>query len=355
MFISGIYSLNQEINTTETSLSTSAVDIEIEELNKNNQPFNEDGSFVLPGDEIILIPRINNLGIDCYIRAKIEYIINNEVFQANDYIDGNYKSWTKKGEYYYYDSVLPKRDSIDLFNKVVIPNLSSEYNGKTVVVHIIVEAVQAKNFNGNWEEVEIKRSVDRTYDIDYEGESSVIYEDDSNHHIILNDGFFNKLGNMLPGDSIFESVKLLNKSKSKNEYYLSIDYNNLTSKELALLQNIKLVIKNKNGKILVDSNLANKNNHVLGTYKKDEEDVFTFEISLPKELDNEFSKLYSKIKWKFSYKVLSKVLDGHEENNPKTGDFDINISIAVFILSSIGLIVILFMWKKESENIENKI
>lgn len=355
MFISGIYSLSEEINTTETGLSTSAVDIEIEEFNKNNQPFDEDGSLVMPGDEISLIPRINNLGIDCYIRTKIEYVINNDVFQVNDYIDGNYKSWIKKGEYYYYDSILSKNSYVELFDKVVIPDLSDAYNGKSVVVHIVVEAVQAKNFNGNWNEVEIKRSIDRTYDIDYDGESSVLYEDNTNHHISLDDRFFDRLGNMLPGDSVSESINLLNKSESKNEYYLSIDYNNLTSKELALLQNIKILVKNKNGKILIDSNLANKDNHILGIYKKGEEDIFTIEISLPKELDNDYSKLYTKIKWKFSYKVLSKVLDGYEENNPKTGDFNINISITVFILSSIGLLITLFMWKKETVNIENMI
>ena len=68
------------MSDTESGLSTSAVDLEIKEFNQYNQPFDQDGTMVMPGEEIILIPRINNLGIDCNLRVKIDYTINNETF-----------------------------------------------------------------------------------------------------------------------------------------------------------------------------------------------------------------------------------------------------------------------------------
>ena len=348
MLISGIYALNKEIITTESGISTGAVDIKIEEYNGNTQPFDEDGSYVMPGDEIVLIPRVNNLGLDCYLRAKIEYTINGDSFSEIDYIEGNYSSWTKKDNYYYYDSIFTRDSYINLFNKVTIPNLSSAYYGKKVVVHILVEAVQSKNFDGNWDEVNIRESINRSYDIDYEGESSVIYEDSTNNHISLDSDFFNKLGNILPGDSFSEDVTLLNKSNTENEYYLSIDYDNLTNEELALLQKMTLSIK-KNGEVLLNGNLANKNQYTLGVYKKGEGDIFKIEISLPKDAENEYSKLFTKIKWKFSYKNLS---DGSDSDNPKTGDLGINLYIIVFILSTLGLIIDMIMWKKENKRIE---
>ena len=351
MIISGIYSLSEELISAKSGLSTGAVDIELVEYSENNQPFNQDGSIVMPGEEIILIPRVNNLGNECYIRTKIEYYIDNEKFPISDYIQGNYSSWTKKGDYYYYDSLLSQKSSIDLFNKVIIPNLSSEYIGKIVTVHIVVDAVQSKNFNGDWENVTIKKSIDRTYDIDYSGESSIIFEDNTNHHIDFDKGFFDRLGNMMPGDTITENVNLTNKSKSKNEYYLSIDYDNLSKEELSLLKNIKLLVKDKNGKNLVNSNLANKDKHVLGTYKMKEKDTFKIEVSLPSNIDNDFSKLFTKIKWKFSNKIISK----EDITNPITGDFGINTSIIIFLLSAIGLLVVLLIWKKEYKNIEKKI
>lgn len=344
MSVSGIYSLNREINVTETGISTGAVDMEIKEYN-NTQPFDEDGKSVMPGDEIVLIPRVNNLGVDCYLRAKIVYVIDGNVFPEIDYIDGTYSSWTKEGDYYYYDSVFFKKSHLDLFNKVTIPNLSSEYYGKTVVVHIIVEAVQARNFDGNWDSVDIKKSIDRAYDVDYEGESTIIYEDNTDQHITFDDSFFNKLGNMLPGDRVSEKIVLLNKSSSNNEYYLSINYDSLTEEELALLRKIRIIIKKQNGAVVVDSNLGNKNTYDLGIYRIGEGETFTIEVSIPSDVNNDFSKIYTKIKWDFSYSIYG----SDDIINPITYDSGIDIYMKVFIFSTIGLIITMFLWKKENQ------
>ena len=349
MCISGIYSLTDEMNKTESGLSTSAVDIEIKEYNQNNEPFQDDGKVVMPGDEIILIPRVNNLGIECYLRAKITYTIRDESFNVEDYINGNYSSWTKSGEYYYYDGVFDKETSVDLFNKVTIPNLSNDYYGSIIVVHIVVEAIQAKNFDGNWEGIEIKESVDRTYDIDYDGESSIIYEDNVHRHITLDDHFFDNLGNLLPGDSISEEITILNSTYDKNEYFVAIDYDNLSDEEKALLRSIKLKIRNSNGEELVSSNLEDKTRHSLGIYRKGGGDRLTIELSLPTDIDNDYSKLFTKIMWRFSYDVIS---HGNLPPNPNTWDLKFDLSIALFIASAIGFLVVLFAWKINNDDIE---
>ena len=337
------------MNKTESGLSTSAVDIEIKEYNQNNEPFQDDGKVVMPGDEIILIPRVNNLGIECYLRAKITYTIRDESFNVEDYINGNYSSWTKSGEYYYYDGVFDKEASVDLFNKVTIPDLSNDYYGSIIVVHIVVEAIQAKNFDGNWEGIEIKESVDRTYDIDYDGESSVIYEDNVHKHITLDDHFFDNLGNLLPGDSISEEITILNSTYDKNEYFVAIDYDNLSDEEKALLRSIKLKIRNSNGEELVSSNLEDKTRHSLGIYQKGGGDRLTIELSLPTDIDNDYSKLFTKIMWRFSYDVIS---HGNLPPNPNTWDLKFDLSIALFIASAIGFLVVLFAWKINNDDIE---
>ena len=348
MCISGIYSLSNELNKNETTVSTSAVDIELKEYNYNNEPFTEDGKKVWPGEVVSLVPRVNNLGIECYLRAKITYTINNEEYNELDYINGNFKNWEEKDGYYYYGSTLKKEGTVELFNTLKIPDeLTNEYEGTKVIVHIVVEAIQAKNFDGNWDAVEIKESVDRTYDIDDTGESTVIYDNDSDKHITLDNGFFDNLGGLLPGDSVSEKVKILNKSKNKNNYYVSIEHDKLTDEEKKLLEHINLTIKKSDGTILSTANLLQISKIKLGTYKAGEGDTFTFEVSLPKDLDNDFSKIMTKITWRFSLEST-----GNSSINPRTGDLKFDLSIIVFLLSATGFLIILFLERKENNNIE---
>ena len=105
MCISGVYSLSKEIDSTDSGLSTSAVDFDIKNYNHDNEIISENGKVVMPGEKISIIPRINNLGIECYLRAKISYTIDDEQFDVLNYIDGDYSSWTIKDGYYYYNSL----------------------------------------------------------------------------------------------------------------------------------------------------------------------------------------------------------------------------------------------------------
>lgn len=389
MCISGIYSLtNEVINSTENSISTGGVDIDLHEYNNRDETFNEDGKIVMPGDGIYLVPRVNNLGVECYLRMKITYTINGKKFSELDYIDGNYSTWDFKDGYYYYGSVFNKSESIDLFNKVSIPNnLANEYQGKKVIVHVIVEAIQAKNFDGNWNGIEIKESIDRSYDINAQGESTVIYENNAESYLTLDEGFFDNLAGLMPGDSVSEDLKILNNSKDDMNCYVSVETNDLTDDELNLLKNIDLIVKTKKGKVKGTKKLSEVKDFLLGSYKTGEGETLVFEISLPKELDNEFSKMLTKITWKFSIDAYGVPVDPEpepepekpspeepepepekpdtpeepkeeipkkDEDTPKTGDFKFDLSITVFLLSAIGFLVVLFLERKEAEKIENK-
>lgn len=349
MSISGIYSLTDEINKTESGLSTSAVDISLQEYNQNNEIFLEDGKKVMPEDEIILIPRINNLGIDCYLRAKITYLIDQEIITTSDYIEGNYTSWTNKGDYYYYDSILERGQSLDLFNKIKVPNLDYDYQGKVIAIHIVVEAIQAKNFDKNWDNVVIKDSVERTYDIDYNGSTSVIYENDANHYINTDNHFFDNLGNLLPGDTMKEEIVIKNDNKSQKEFFFAVDYDELNDLEKSLLQTIVFVIKDEQENILVETNLADKKRYSLGVFSNNISKKYILELSLPSDVDNDYSKLFTKIIWRFSYEIIPQK---SSLINPQTWDLNFDLSITTFVLSAIGFIIVLFLGKNDNEMME---
>ena len=79
-----------------------------------------------------------------------------------------------------------------------------------------------------------------------------------------------------------------------------------------------------------------------------EGDTLTIELSLPVDIDNDYSKLFTKIMWRFSYDVIEKYVPV----NPHTWDLHFDLSIAVFLLSTIGFLVVLVLGKRDTENIE---
>ena len=301
----------------------------------------------MPGEIVPLNTKISNLGIDCYVRAKIIYTLNNTEYVESNYIDGDYKNWTKIDDYYYYDSILNQSESVNLFDTIQIPNnIINESLGDTLVVHIIAEAVQAKNFDGNWNEVNIKETVDKSYSIDTEGKSEIIYENNADKYINIGDGFFNNLGGLLPGDNVTDQITIDNNSSNKIEYFLSVDTKNLTQEEIDLLENVDIIINNSKSKQLYKGKLLRINNMLLGTYNSGENETITFTISIPSNLDNEYSKIATKIIWIFSVK---------EENNslnPKTWDLKFDLSITLFLFSALGLLIVMILEKIEKENIE---
>ncbi len=348
MIISGIFAMNVEINSFKNTLSTGSVDIEINEYDKNGNSFSENNSVVKLGDKINLITKVHNLGMDCYIRLKLIYKIDNNELDENYYVNGDYKLWNKTGDYYYYNSVLENNGTVQLFNELTIPTNSS-YLGKKISLNIVVEAIQAANFDNNWDEVTIKKSINRDYNINFNGNSMQIYQNDTYGQIKLSDSFFNDLENMVPGDTKSEIITIYNDSSDDNEYFLDINYDNLISDEINLLKKINVVIKKENGELIVSNDLTKIKDISLGKYKSGEKDKLIISLYLPKNVDNEYSKLLLNVIFRFYIKNIEDSF-----NNPTTGDSGINIYIIIFILSTFGFLTTIYVEKKNMNNMKVK-
>ena len=356
MSISGIYSLNNEvINSTETSISTSSIDIELNEYTNSNGEtvlFNETNKTVMPGEKVSLIPRVNNLGEDCYVRAKVTYTINGREYDINDYLDIDNTKWIKNGEYYYLDSILGKSENVDIFNNVNIPNLGNEYMGKQVILNIHVDAIQSKNVTVDnssddpWNGIEIKKSIEREY-TGTDGSSTVCYSNGADKGITIPDNFFGALGNLMPGDSKEETVQINNRSENKNDYLLSVETDNLSDEEKSLLDKVKLKVTDQDGNVVIEDTLSNINNKSLGVYPSGKTGTLKLEVIVPTDADNSLSKISTKITWKFSLNSEAPPI------HPNTGDFRLTIALKTFIFSSIGFLIVLILYKKK-QNEEKK-
>ena len=360
MSISGIFALsNQEI----TGISTSAVDIEIKEFKlDNNQEVSykdEEGRRVFPGETVSLIPKIYNLGENCYLRVKIDYLDENTDFKK--YISGFSDKWEQSGDYYYYNEVFKKDDVITLFDTVKIPDDVSKNNDSRVIeLKICAEAIQEKNtekkleLSENWEGITPTKSIGSIYNIDTNNSSKTIikYENDTNNDVNVSNYFLESINKIMPGDKFTDTIEIKNTSNGKKKYYIRTDTNENNSKELELLDKIELIVVNQGGSILYSGKLLMKNPVFLGEYNPDEAQKLQFKISVPSELENEYAVLSPNLNLVFSSEeentVISKIM------NPKTGD-SIDLTITIFLISSIGLIIIMIIAYIENrkENIDS--
>lgn len=356
MCISGIFAIG---NQTETvgKVSTGAVNIELEEtiINTQNQeePYTEESKLVFPGQEIPLICRIENLGVSCYVRAKV--ITVNEDLDIDEMVEYIADNWIKIGDYYYYKTPINSSTNVTLFNKVKIPSeLPNGYEGKKIVIQINAEAIQARNFNPDfqaedpWKGMEIEKCIEDSYEIGVEPEndrSTVIYENDTQDYVKVEQTIFSKLKSAVPGDTKTEKIGLIGKEKNKNtKYYLTIREKENTTEELELLNNIQLTIT-REGEVLYQGNILGCSKVLLGEYKAGEKGQVVMSMYIPETLQNKYSLLNPTLEYIFSSEdePKSSVLP----INPKTGDFKIDIHLTIFFLSTICFIYTLLLTYKE--------
>ena len=101
MTISGIYAISSNIIfTSENMFSTDSINIDLIEYMKTNDNsenlYDNKKRIVFPGNNVSLIPKVINLGANCYIRAKVTFeadkdILNNE----SNYIFDISSKWKK--------------------------------------------------------------------------------------------------------------------------------------------------------------------------------------------------------------------------------------------------------------------
>lgn len=383
MFVSGIYAFtNSTIVNVKNELNTGAVKIELNEYSKNvdgtESLYSDVNLNVLPGQVISLIPRISNIGDSSYVRAKIGYSNsdNSTATLTQKEINGIGEKWIKKGDYWYYTEPLKSGENVDIFNSVTIPtNLSNDYQGKEFRLDITAEAVQAENFkpdfdsNSPWSGIEVKEASVENYKTDKiqkNNSSKVEYENNANSYIKVSDTFFNKLGRVMPGDVLTEEVTIQNQTSKEVEYYVSTEKGKeLSDIETELLEKLKLNIT-LNDKKIYEGKLYKIENLSLGKYTKNEASKLLFTITVPEELQNEYANLSATLDWKFSVKVPDdKKQDEPQKDEPKddkpveepteekvtppspqTGDIKIKAAIGIFLISAIGLIIIIIAERK---------
>lgn len=335
-FCSGAVVFAKTASTTVTNhFATGIVDIDLNEYTKSEdkEETYKDLENILPGQNISKIPRISNLGNDCYIRAK--YTTETEMFSVDD-IYGIGEDWVKAEDgYWYYKNIVQTGESVDAFEGVKIPDeFEDQTIDRNINLDVVVEAVQAKNFSPDfssdspWGDVEIQECIKDDYDISAmtdaqkNGKLTVTYKGNTQDLVSDPKDFFENFPTMMPGDSYSDTVKLKNNNDKEIQLYFKAD---TADSDLAKNIHLKVTSKvNDTEKTVFDGTLDDTQyteNQLLGTLKSGSEDDLEFEISVPSELDNDYAAELDNVKWTFSADPITDKKDsGTYSNGAKTGD-----------------------------------
>lgn len=345
--VTGIWALNAGPEASVTNrLHTSVVDITLEnykEVDGKETPFTEEDReiMVMPGMQVSQIPKITNKAEDCYIRAGIALGSRMEVERplTLDDISGFSEDWVRQGDYYYYKEILKKGETVPLFDTITIPaewdtrygeeGIEDYYTLNSWDVTVRVDAIQERNLTPDFasgtpwgaegKDFAVQECIQEdgyeltAYEKNGPPKFQVAYQGDSGKLIAAPEDFFEGLGLLVPGDTCTGAFTMKNDGERSRTFYFKTEI--LEEKEL--LEEITLKIWSGSTVIYEGPlNSRSLNSYVdICSLKKGQEQDVGFSVSVPKELDNQYTLSDCKVKWLF------KTVEEPEKARPvRTGD-----------------------------------
>lgn len=352
------------LSTVEVSnyFETGVVNIRLSEYQLHNGSLlSWKNDAVLPGDTISRIPTVQNLGVECYVRIKISVGGISSISEEN-LVGVNPELIKADDGYLYYPKVLSFGESIEVFQGIFIPtDLSQEWEKSTFHVDVDVDAIQSKNFTPDfnlakpWGSVDIIRySGTEDYDVNKlkvsDSKSFKIEYMGSVKELIKNeDDFFTNFPYLMPGDWYSDSIILENNSSNDIKLYFrseNLDSSVLPDKILLTIY----TVSDGNKTIFYSGHLSApelSKNSLLCVIEKNACDGVIFEVSVPAELNNQYTLLDSKVKWVFSTEPIE------DTDVPKTYD-SVSLlwaSVAMFA-SSLWCLFLLVYYKRSKDRLD---
>ena len=360
VFLGSTIVLAKEELSVTNHIETGVVDIELNEYQKSDDgtlvPW-ENGIIVLPGTTVSKIPRISNEGYDCYVRAKLEFSIDD---LENSYYDIG-ENWIEAQDgYWYYTEVLESGEYTDLFQGIQIPtDFSQEYEEQELSLKIDVDAIQTKNFipdyesDKPWGDVIIQNAIHegpyniQSLEVQTPKSFEVQYDKESGKLIKNEDDFFKNIPTLFPGDIYTDELELTNTSDNPIKLYF-----NTYSEDSDLLNKIRLTIVLDDGEkeeLIYEGSLNSKEleeKFLLTTIQGNSGQNLIYSIEVPSELDNQYTLLKDSVRWMFSVEKVDQSSNQSTTHPVKTGDYA-NTTLLLVIMIVSGLLSVILICKKE--------
>ncbi|MBS6194407.1 MAG: hypothetical protein KH828_02335 [Clostridiales bacterium] len=363
--ISGVsVSALQEVSVL-LQASSSKVEVHLEEFMMKNgeEVFWEDGQTVLPGGVLSKIPRIFNEGEPCYVRAAVEF--ENREGRGSPLtvkqLVGIDQDWICRGNYFYYQRVLPSEESVDFFQGIQIPGEweSGVDDGQSWDAAVKVDAVQAEHFQPDFsgedpwglekESFEIQKAVKEVPKEEGETDPKPIsfsIEPQMKGFSVDAGEAFRNLSPFVPGETQTGTLEFSNQTSQEREVYMCSEI----IEENEFLKELELTVQVRMGnqvRVIYRGNMLAEElqeYRSLGKIPAKAGAMVEIFVTLPKEADNRYSVQTGKVKFRFTTDL--------PENRTaagivKTGDrYSRQVLLEIlFALASLGLCMYLYFRK----------
>ncbi len=301
-------------NTTVTvnnNIQTGAVSISLE---GGGTVTNE----ITPGGTVDFTTNVKNNAEDCWLRAKVKFISDDDITGLDDSKIAYGDNWKKIGEYYYYTSIVPINTSVAFTKTITFPTEWTAAD-QHIDTQIQVDAVQSKNFTPDFNtsdpwfgtvieeslitNYERKSSVNNNINIEFKGGAEGLVKPSSD--------FLDDWKAVMPGDTLTGSLDIAN--NSENDVKISFSATNDGDKEL--LGQLDITIKNGDTSIYSGKMTTGVEETLLGQYKKGDKTTFTYEVKVPETLNNSYAVKDAVSTWVFKAEEI--IPESEKEKTPE--------------------------------------
>lgn len=318
--------------------SIGAVDIEL------RQTFPKEQTMIVPNQTVSLESSVVNKGKPAWIRVKIEYPRGSksdlEVLDDSliTFAEGK---WKKIGSYWYLTESVKSGAVVPFTKSITFPSdWDNSMTNAQIGMVFTAEAVQESNFtpdfksNDPWHGTVIEAFDSNNYEPRSESveQFAVVYKNGADGLVRLGDNFFSHWGDLMPGDELDGTAKITNRMNIPVKIYFGME----NTGDHELIDQIHITIKNDKD-VIYDGPLSGKVKPavMLLEYAPGKTTDFSYHISIPKELDNEYALSDFKVVWTFSAEEVIEVI--------KTGESGMMAAILGFgiVAGMAGILLVL--------------
>lgn len=350
MMTVGAYAAVSDRLSYVEKFETDKVDIRLQELTViGNGETAESEKIVEANKDVSYIPRIENAGADCYLRAKVEVVMDGVCDEplSTDHIYGLNSDWVMRGDYFYYTKVLPEGALVDIFEGLHIPEDWEYGEADGFSVNVRAEAIQSANFTPDFREelpwgsvalqdsaharnMDVMEAVPVTYVSDAEFTSDGGFQCSSSE-------LFDDFRNMMPGDCFEKTVNIKNSSHNMMNVSLKV-----TSGDNELNKRIVLKISAA-GREIYSGTAADVNQlQVMNLVEIPEGQAgeVSMQMYLPADVNNDYTEMEDDIVWELAVEELV-------DESVQTGDeFNIVLFVLIAFTALLTLVVMVLHDRK---------